>query len=203
MTIVKANPGLAAAALQSAPQEGRAPEGFVPLTPEALLLFCNSRLRDLDTAIRSKMQKQTDKVHLQNAVSEVQSMITAGDGNVNADAGIAYENTELSKSINGKIDEAIKAAYAQGDTSMATSLESVRNIFNAGGPHDVKVSKEEVKTMSQTLESALSASHSGAEISMIELQSLVSQRATALQLTTGMMNSVNEGAKAIVGNVGR
>ncbi len=44
---------------------------------------------------------------------------------------------------------------------------------------------------------------SGAEISMIELQSLVSKRATDLQLTTGMMSALNDDTKKIAGNIGR
>lgn len=43
---------------------------------------------------------------------------------------------------------------------------------------------------------------SGAEVSMIELQSVVSKRATALQLTTNMMASINDGTKSIADNIG-
>ncbi len=38
---------------------------------------------------------------------------------------------------------------------------------------------------------------------MVELQSTVSQRATAAQLTTGMMGSINDGTKTVAGNIGR
>ena len=55
----------------------------------------------------------------------------------------------------------------------------------------------------QTLDQVTGGFHSGAESSMIELQSLVSRRSTALQLTTGMMNAINEGTKRIAGNIGR
>ena len=43
----------------------------------------------------------------------------------------------------------------------------------------------------------------GPEISMIELQSLVSQRATVNQMTTGMMKSINSSLKTVAGNIGR
>lgn len=42
----------------------------------------------------------------------------------------------------------------------------------------------------------------GAELSMVELQSLVSKRATALQLMTGMQQSLNDSAKTVAGNIG-
>ena len=44
---------------------------------------------------------------------------------------------------------------------------------------------------------------SNSELNMIGLQSVVSQRATAIQLTTGMMNSINDGEKKVAKNIGR
>ncbi len=44
---------------------------------------------------------------------------------------------------------------------------------------------------------------SGAELNMIEIQSHVSKRATALQLNTQMMNSINESTKGVEKNIGR
>ena len=43
---------------------------------------------------------------------------------------------------------------------------------------------------------------SGSELSMINLQSVVSNRATVLQLTTGLMQAVNDATKTIAGNIG-
>jgi hypothetical protein len=65
------------------------------------------------------------------------------------------------------------------------------------------VTADEVKSMCTSIEDSQSALRSNAEMNMIEMQSLVAKRATALQLTTGMMNSINEGMKAIAGNIGR
>jgi hypothetical protein len=44
---------------------------------------------------------------------------------------------------------------------------------------------------------------SGSELSMIQLQSVVSRRQQDLQLTTGMMNSMNQANKGIIGNMCR
>ncbi len=206
-TVAQANTAKNAAYLPLL-QQGAAtapPDGYVPLTPEGLLIFCQTRLRDLDTAIHAKMQKQNDKVALQDAVSQIQAAIVAGDGKVNGDSAVAYDNEKTVADISAQIDKAVTLAQSQGDTGMAASLESVKAVLQRGKGEttDGFVTKDEVKEMSKTLESALSASHSGAEISMIELQSLVSQRSTSLQLTTGMMNSVNEGTKSVAGNIGR
>ncbi len=42
----------------------------------------------------------------------------------------------------------------------------------------------------------------GAEGGLIELQSRMSQRATAVQVTKGMMDSLNAGTHAVAGNIG-
>ena len=42
---------------------------------------------------------------------------------------------------------------------------------------------------------------SGAEVSMIELQSLVAKRAVALQLTSGVLNALHELTKAAANNI--
>ncbi|MEO7057335.1 MAG: hypothetical protein ABI281_02220 [Caldimonas sp.] len=43
----------------------------------------------------------------------------------------------------------------------------------------------------------------GAEAAMVELQSTVGQRAMAVPMTVGMSKSINEGNKAVAGNIGR
>jgi hypothetical protein len=43
---------------------------------------------------------------------------------------------------------------------------------------------------------------SGSQMSMLELQSLVSQRQNAVQLATGILKAISEGAKAVVANIG-
>jgi hypothetical protein len=43
----------------------------------------------------------------------------------------------------------------------------------------------------------------GSEMSMIQLQSTVSQRGTTLQLTGNMIRSINDSSKTVAGNIGR
>ena len=43
----------------------------------------------------------------------------------------------------------------------------------------------------------------GAEINMIELQSLISKRAAAVQMATGLLNAISSSTKTVAGNIGR
>ncbi len=52
-----------------------------------------------------------------------------------------------------------------------------------------------------TAATQLPPARSGAEVGMIELQSTVSQRATAVQAAAGMTSSINQSNKAVAGNI--
>jgi uncharacterized ferredoxin-like protein len=85
-------------------------------------------------------------------------------------------------------------AYSPGDK--ASPSESVTQAQRAKRKATVTTPK------SAGVDSSNAVIRSDAEMSMIELQSLVAKRGTALQLTTGMMNSLNEGQKSVAKNIG-
>lgn len=67
-----------------------------------------------------------------------------------------------------------------------------------------RVPESEVTALEAELAAADTAGFAygaGGELSMIQLQSLVSQRSTWLQLTTSMMNALNSSNKSITGNI--
>ena len=177
------------------------PDDYVPLTAEGLLLFCQARLQEFDTDIQKKMNGQKGLVGLQKSIGELQSMLKAGDGKANGNDKVAFDNSDVVKAVDAKITELINEAKANGNEDLAKTLKGVSTELRTGG--DNMVTKDEIKEMCTTLDNALASVRSGAELSMIDLQSLVSKRATTLQLTTGMMNSINEGQKSIAANIGR
>jgi hypothetical protein len=50
--------------------------------------------------------------------------------------------------------------------------------------------------------STATATDSNAELGMIQLQSLMSQRQTAIQTTTNILNAQNDAAKTVINNIG-
>lgn len=180
------------------------PDDYVPLTAEGILIFCQSRLREFDDAIAKKMDGQKSLLALQSSVSDIQSDLKRLNKS-GADGDEAFKDQGTVDTLTVKLDSAINSAKASGNNDLAASLQSVREKLRAGdGPTgDGKVLIGEIKDMNSILDNALSTTRSGAEVSMIELQSLISKRATTLQLTTGMMNSIDEAPKAIAGNIGR
>lgn len=172
---------------------------YVPLTPESLLFFCQSQLRTLDESIQKKMSGQNNLVALESKVNDVESALKRLG--MDGDDKAAFDDAKKVGEVDGLISTAMTAASNAGDEELVKSLGKVQDMLHAGG--DNLVTKNDIKEMCTVLDSATAACRSGAEISMIELQSLISKRATQLQLTTGMMNSVNEGHKNIAANIGR
>jgi IPT/TIG domain len=73
---------------------------------------------------------------------------------------------------------------------------------------DISIAKDAVKPPTSVLvplggaSTAVANPSSGNELQMIELQSMVSKRATAVQMTTNVLNSMNETNKEVAKNVG-
>jgi hypothetical protein len=60
-----------------------------------------------------------------------------------------------------------------------------------------------LEAQQQRLDALVKQLNAGSQLDMIELQSLMSNRQTAVQLSTNLMHALNESANGIVGNVGK
>lgn len=73
--------------------------------------------------------------------------------------------------------------------------------------NDVTVSdtlqKEQVSSISESIKGLQSDLNSGTELGMIQLQSLMSQRQSSVQMVTNLIQSLGEQMKGIAGNVGK
>jgi hypothetical protein len=176
------------------------PGDYTALTPESLLLFCQQRLKTMDEAIGLKMAGQKSLVALQSKVSEIQATLKEYNA-VGGDNEGAFNDKDKIKAVDEKLDAAITLAQACGDNDLVKILDSVRAKLHGGKDNLVNIG--EIKDMTSMLDNALSTCRGSAEVSMIEMQSLISQRGQIIQLTTNMMNVVNESTKAIISNYGR
>ena len=95
----------------------------------------------------------------------------------------------------GKYDPSASVAPNKSDADLVSAF---------GGTPD-KVSKVDPTTTianwTTELGNDVKQMNSGSELMMINLQQLVSERQTTVQLTTGMLQSIEDGAKAVVSNI--
>ncbi len=169
-------------------------EAAVPsrqLSIDSLLLYVQTRLRDLDGDLKKILGQQKSSIELRKLLGEARSAIegagTDGDG-----------GQELVSSVTASLDEAIKLAEARGDTEMVSKLTDVRKIVN--NANDAIFNPDERKQVTEGLKNIEDKLRGNAELDMIEVQSLMGQRGTAVQLATSMLANMNDSLKAIVQN---
>ncbi|HMI88321.1 MAG TPA: hypothetical protein VK550_29765 [Polyangiaceae bacterium] len=159
------------------------------LTPDAMLVYCQSRLTGINTQCREIMTRQDKNAKAQAALGDLLSALYNHQDGYEKDTGVQQKLAEA-------YDRAIEAVGR--DTPLAAQLTKDRNQWlTAGGDN-----KEEMGSLINATKNHQSELNSDAEIDMIRLQSLMSQRQTAIQLTTNIVQSLNDQANKIVANIG-
>jgi hypothetical protein len=168
------------------------------LTPDALLAYCQAQLGGLDGQITDYENAQkaqlAEKAAIQNA--EVVFKQFGSKGPQNQEQWDKCENA-LSDAAN---------SLPAGDPvrqqllDYKTSLEKQYCKGVSDNPH--YPGDGEWQGNCDALDNMANHVSSEAELQMIELQSLVSQRATAIQLTTNLMSTMNQSTKDVVSKIG-
>jgi hypothetical protein len=68
---------------------------------------------------------------------------------------------------------------------------------------DSTVSQSEIEGYAQAISDAAGDLNSDAELGMVNIQSLMSQRETAISLTTNLVQSLGDGESKIADNIGK
>jgi hypothetical protein len=204
------------AALMDAPVIGGpvAMSGAVAVTPESLLYYCASRLDSIDKKIDAHFKDQQAKNTASEEIGKLQSILgrasfqAKGDSaDFNADVHAAegneilaiYRNTQNAE-VKKAAGEAFKLRTGIDPEAAAPSGISVVDVNNA----KAAIAEQTPAQWAQRIDNVKSVATSlskGAELNMIQLQSYVSQRQLAIQLTTQIMQAVNEGCKQVAGNI--
>jgi hypothetical protein len=170
------------------------------LTPDALMAYCESRLGSIDSQMDSIFQAQESYNKLTTDIDSLASNLnqyeSTGIGTGPGDQTATTAFTSANNSLNQLISEANTT-----DPQVASELQGAMNTLNNGG--DTFVSTDEITNIEKTLQQASSDVGAGAELNMINLQSLMSQRQTAIQLTTNLVQSMGDQMNAIATNIGK
>jgi hypothetical protein len=160
------------------------------LTPDAMLVYCQSRLSGINTQCRDLMTRQEQNGNAQAALGDLLSTLYSHQDGVNGDTKQAVLNA-----YQKAIDD------VGGPTSpLGQKLANDRDtLFGTGDTQGDKNAMAALINATKTHQSDL---NSDSEIDMIRLQSLMSQRQTAIQLTTNIVQSLNDQANKIVANIG-
>jgi hypothetical protein len=186
------------------------------LTPEALMLYCQTQLNTLDGDIRAFMQNQkyinAKKKILAELKNELQRNTTVGKNGKDLDENLpkiaaAYERAYASL-------EQLKTTYPNVD--VAGDLQAVaahaKKMWPNGdlttgkiGPTGHHINMEYSSAFDGwvgDLDNIIDDLSKNAELNMIQLQSIMSQRQTAIQLTQSMMDKLLKTLEQLASKVG-
>lgn len=169
------------------------------LTPDALLAYCQSRMSALDTQIQSTFAGQKKS----NADSQALNGLTEWL-NTCTQAGVAGPSSASGCTRQNLVDALLYTINTKGvgtDSKTGKALnELLANANN--GVYDGKNAEQIKAAITDTVGGLQKDLNAGAELNMINLQSLMSQRQTAIQLTTNLVQSLGDQMNKIAANIG-
>ena len=208
------------------------------LSPEALMIYCQTRLQGIDSQIQTAMTQQQNINMEQNGIGALMTEVsndTAAAGSNN----LLNDPAECQK-LEQKIEDLISQIQAKDpgcsqlgpleqlhDTVMATGsgpypdpVTNQSHGYYYGGdptqpptgqtpPPGVNQSKDntfgtnELGDFTTSLQSISGSLGQGAELGMIQIQSHMSDRTTAIQLTTSILQAYDDGLSKIVDKIGQ
>jgi hypothetical protein len=168
-------------------------EAPASLTADSLLIYLQGRLGYLDTRVNVIFGNQKKLQHVHDELMGIQVELDRLDDESGG------SDADYQTRIEAHIDEIEKVDPDLAE-KMRADLEQDGQVLHTSGSdytaNDVKASSEYVSSTMKKLES-------NASLEMIELQSLMSTRQTAIQLATNMVSSIGQGPQAIASNIGK
>jgi hypothetical protein len=172
------------------------------MSPDSVLAYCEAQMQGFNSDFNQFVAQSQATVGSKTAVSTLQTdmgqISASGLDYANGNSEVTSDQATFAK-INGDITAAITQAQSAGNAPLVQQLQSVQAAFNAGG--DDNVSPTDVTNISAMLTTASSDIDSNSQMQMISLQSVMSQQASVLQMTTGMIQQMGQTEEKVAGNV--
>jgi hypothetical protein len=169
------------------------------ITPDCLLAYCSTRLRDLDESMQKQFHDQQQGIADASSLQSVEQKIKdTFNGLKKDDSGKLTDDFNLDDKTSDDIQldiDNIKDPSAKATAQKA--LDSFKSMKKGQTFDDLK------SNTLDALDNGRQCLSQGSELGMIGLQSLMSQRQTAVQLTTNLIQALGETSKAVAGNVGK
>jgi hypothetical protein len=174
---------------------GMMPEG---LSPEGLMIYLQTRMTGLDDQINRIFEKQRKIEAIRKELNAIQLELDKlkTDPN-NPDA--LLEAPGFEEAIRTRLN-----AIREIDPNLANALEADLNQEgNALWVQDGWYFSKEVEIGKKTIDDTIKQLEASAQLEMIALQSMMSSRQTAVQLSTNLISALGETTRSIAANVGK
>ncbi|HEY5146312.1 MAG TPA: hypothetical protein VII82_06080 [Polyangiaceae bacterium] len=165
------------------------------LTPDSLMAYCQSRLDSIGSQVQSSFDQQNKNAseisQIQDVANTFKSYSTANQSGAN----LADMQTRLGNLVN----------QIQGTDPNSAALPGLKDTLaqlNSSAGDNLVVTTE-IEGFAQNITDSANDLNSGSELQMVQLQSLMSQRQTAISLTTNLVQSLGDQENKIADNIGK
>lgn len=174
------------------------------LTPDALMLFCSTRLGDLDSKMYGMFDKQERQRNESVSMQKLQQKLSElGSGHAGYD--LVLDGGDKAEAADNDMLNAFDATLFSLEKNSpewnAVNSAKQKWIGTMRG-QDMKINSQECLDLAKDVGDAIKGLNDSSQMDMIQLQSIMSQRQTAIQLTTNLVAALGETSKAIVGKIG-
>jgi len=172
------------------------------LTPESMMVYLSARLGSVDAQIQEHFDSQQKSEDIKKAFDEIKRLLNTLDLN-EKDKDTSLKGREATlQEIADAIDQ---VALVDPDLAaeIKTDLSADGHILHlSGAGHtNMEYTTEEVEKSKDYLDNILGQLESAAQMNMIQLQSLMSARQTAISLATNLLAKLDESTKKVVDNI--
>jgi len=189
------------------------------LTSDSLMSYCDSQLDSIDGEIDTTMESDNDATQVSQQLQGVIETFQQNSGGVNSsfnscaslESALGNVVTQmqqtdpsnpnlgpLTQTYNNMVWSGTGGTPAYGGPQLMPGFPPVQN----GPQGDGTLSTDEMNSYISTLQGAAGSLDSGSEMNLVQIQSLMSQRETAIQLTTNLVQSLGDQTNSIVSNIG-
>ncbi|HSQ65477.1 MAG TPA: hypothetical protein VLM85_19795 [Polyangiaceae bacterium] len=178
------------------------------LTPDALMTYCATRLRGLDTQVQAAFAQQKQANADSSVLSAVERQIQLPDADIAHAGDTSADPNKLGglcpKDFNDAAVKALRdAADKVSDPQTKQALNAAADELQAKIDNNLPISVDDFKRLTTDAVSKIQQDlNSGTELSMINLQSLMSQRQSAIQMCTNLIQSLGDQMNKIAQNIG-
>jgi|HubBroStandDraft_2_1064218.scaffolds.fasta_scaffold06545_5 hypothetical protein len=191
------------------------------LSSDSLMNYCSSQLDSIDNAIDTTMETDQNATQISQQLQGVIETFQQNSTGITSDtASCAKLETSLAAVItqmqntdpdNPNLGPMIQTynnmVWSGSGTTGSNAMQYIDPTDypaqQVGPQGDGTLSSGEMSGYISTLQGASSSLDSGSEMNLVELQSLMSQRETAISLTTNLVQSLGDQANTIASNIGK
>lgn len=179
--------------------------GLGSLSPEALMAYVSGQLNDMDSTIQDMMDRQMTNIGHKEIMTKARNIVSGFDPEEGKKKDFK-EMTNALKDLGKELPPGHPLKKELKDMANDLREKYIKISHNARSGKEVhtldKPSEAQWKAEINKIESRIEEFSNGSELMMMQIQTLMSQRQTAIQMTTNMLNKYEQGADAVARNIG-